>query len=114
MSKFWIEQVTDNANNLYWILFEHGQFHHPTAVIDDVEMKGIARMVLGVDEMGIPAPAEISKRLESYRNRHNCTLRDLAELTGISASTLSRIENGKEAIEYDTYTKLMAVLNPDW
>jgi hypothetical protein len=112
MSRYWIEQVTDNANNRYWILFEHGQFHAPTAVIDDAEAKTIARLILGVNSE--TAVKDIGKRLSDYRHKYKLGLRDVAELTGVSAPTLSRIENGMDKMEHETYLKLIEALGDDW
>lgn len=46
MSQYWIEPLTDAGDNKYWMLFRHGMFHEPTAVIDDVTMNSIAKQVL--------------------------------------------------------------------
>jgi DNA-binding Xre family transcriptional regulator len=112
MSKFWIEQVNDTAGNRYWILFEHGQFHAPTAVMDDESAKQVARLILGIN--GAAVTVDIGKRLGDFRRNKKLGLRDVAELTGVSASTLSRIENGKDAIDHETYVKLVEALGDEW
>ena len=39
--------------------------------------------------------ARVGERLRALRGRHNCTLAELAAVTGFSISTLSRLESGK-------------------
>lgn len=44
-----------------------------------------------------PALHQIGERLKSWRLKRNLTLDDLSEATGISPSTISRLEGGKRA-----------------
>ncbi|CAN5625263.1 XRE family transcriptional regulator [soil metagenome] len=47
--------------------------------------------------MADPALHQIGERLKSWRLKRNLTLDDLSEATGISSSTISRLEGGKRA-----------------
>lgn len=44
-----------------------------------------------------PALHQIGERLKAWRLKRNLTLDDLSEATGISSSTISRLEGGKRA-----------------
>lgn len=88
--KFWIEPLTDAAGERYWILFEHGQFHAPTAVISDSNMQGIANAVNGPK----PTVNALAERVKAYRERNRYTQLELAALAGISRNYLSQIERG--------------------
>lgn len=57
---------------------------------------GIAGSVGGVSESAIPdVLAQVGPRLRRFRERRELTLTALAEQTGISKSTLSRLETGE-------------------
>lgn len=49
---------------------------------------------------------EFGKRLLAYRGMKNFTLEELKELTGISTSTLSKLENGENEPTLDSLKKL--------
>lgn len=53
------------------------------------------------------------QRLKDARERRLLTLRELAELSGVSAANLSRIENGKQEPEIRTVKTLAAALRID-
>lgn len=104
MSKFWIEPLTDAANNRYWVLFEHGQFHAPTAVLDDSEAKTIARLILG-EEM-----ANIGEAIKKHRQFYRYSQQELAKIIGISRVYLADIEAGKANITMKTREKILKVV----
>src|ERR671912_1289201 len=60
-------------------------------------MLGIPRGMAGMSDHGTIAAALdlVGPRLQGIRKRRGVTLTDLAERTGISKSTLSRLENGQ-------------------
>lgn len=47
-----------------------------------------------------------ARTLRAYRDEHDLTLAKTAEQTGVSASTLSRIENGRLAPKFETMVTL--------
>lgn len=51
------------------------------------------------------------ERIKQLRIKKNLTTYDLAEITGISQSTISKIENNKRKIDTETLTKLADALN---
>lgn len=46
---------------------------------------------------------DLSKKIKAYRDKANISLRELAGITGVSAATLCRIENGE--IKCDRHTE---------
>src|SRR5437588_9491364 len=55
--------------------------------------------------------AELGSAVRRRREQHGLSLRDVAEETGVSASTLSRIENGKGKPDADNIARLAAWLD---
>jgi transcriptional regulator with XRE-family HTH domain len=49
---------------------------------------------------------EIGERIKSLRKEKNWTLQDLCQRSGVSISTLSKIENGQVASSFDTLLKV--------
>lgn len=50
--------------------------------------------------------ASLGQRLRAYRKQQNLTLAKMAEMTGISVATLSKIENGKVATNFNSVLKI--------
>ena len=48
----------------------------------------------------------IGRRLKALRQEHNWTLSEVAKRTGISAGTLSKLENGKTDLNFSSVNKL--------
>lgn len=92
--KFYIEPLTDSYGNKYWLLFEGGEFHSPTAVIQDNEMVAIANKVLGRNLSGRPEMPD----LKVLRKQVGLTLKDVAAATGVSVSYLSDLERGSRGV----------------
>jgi transcriptional regulator with XRE-family HTH domain len=59
------------------------------------------------------ARTQLGQRVRQLRQRVNKTLRDLSAITGLSKSTLSKIENGSLSVSYDTLIKLAGALSTD-
>src|SRR3982074_2032405 len=55
--------------------------------------------------------AELGNAVRRRREQQGLSLRDVAELTGVSASTLSRIENGTGKPDADNIARLTSWLN---
>ena len=55
--------------------------------------------------------AELGSAIRRRREQHGMSLRDLADETGVSASTLSRIENGTGKPDADNIARLAAWLD---
>ncbi len=55
--------------------------------------------------------AELGSAIRRRREQQNMSLRDLADETGVSASTLSRIENGTGKPDADNIARLAAWLD---
>src|SRR5947209_20604587 len=55
--------------------------------------------------------AELGSAVRRRREQHGLSLRDVAEETGVSASTLSRIENGTGKPDADNIARLTAWLD---
>ena len=109
MGKFWIEDVKDVGGNKYWVLFTHGEFHMPVAMIDDLAMKAMARKVLSY-ELGLKGPARIGGVIVAYRREHKMYQQEFADACGISRTRISQIENGNDNITQATYMKIMGVI----
>lgn len=88
---FWIDSVKDEAGIKYWILFTHGQFHNPVAVIGDENMRILAERVIGtskqIDDLGAAVMA--------YRKAHKLTQLEFAARCGVSRNYISQIERGR-------------------
>lgn len=54
---------------------------------------------------------ELGRAIRRKREQHGLSLRDVADETGVSASTLSRIENGTGKPDADNIARLTAWLN---
>ncbi|MBE7516609.1 MAG: helix-turn-helix transcriptional regulator [Chloracidobacterium sp.] len=54
---------------------------------------------------------ELGKAIKRHRETHKLSLRDAADQTGVSASTLSRIENGTGRPDADNIARLSQWLN---
>lgn len=55
--------------------------------------------------------ASAPQQIRHYRNLKSISLRDLSELSGISASQLSKIESGKAKLTVETALKLAGILH---
>ena len=55
--------------------------------------------------------AELGSAIRRRREQHGLSLRDVADETGVSASTLSRIENGTGKPDADNIARLAAWLD---
>lgn len=51
---------------------------------------------------------DLGQRIKAYRSKSNLSLRDLAVLTGISPSTLCRIENGEVNWDRPTEDRILS------
>lgn len=87
---FSIDSVKDESGAKYWILFEHGKFHKPTAVIGDTEMVFIANRVLGMAQQ----MRDLGEAIVSFRKLNRMTQDDFAARCGISRNYISQIERG--------------------
>lgn len=106
---FWIDSVKDNGGMKYWVLFTHGNFHAPTAVIGDHEMTAIAQKVLGINEKITDLGAEIV----GYRKANKITQAEFALTCGVSRNYISQIENGKaDNLSLDVYQRITKALQP--
>ncbi|KQX25022.1 MULTISPECIES: helix-turn-helix domain-containing protein [unclassified Sphingomonas] len=55
----------------------------------------------------------LASALRSIRQEHGWTLADASKVTGLSISTLSKIENGQRSLSYDKLVALAAKLSVD-
>jgi len=92
MTQFWVEPLTDLVGDKYWVLFTHGNFHEPTAVIADVNMQAIVDRVRPRADIAV---TELGKAIHAYRRRRKISQAELAERVGISRNYLSQIERGQ-------------------
>jgi transcriptional regulator with XRE-family HTH domain len=60
---------------------------------------------------GILSTVELGRAIKRHRDQHNLSLRDAQQQTGVSASTLSRIENGTGRPDADNIARLSQWLN---
>ncbi|WP_051661014.1 XRE family transcriptional regulator [Bosea sp. 117] len=56
---------------------------------------------------GDTGPRDIVRALSEYRLRRRMTLQDVANLTGVSVGTLSKLENDKATPSFGTLTRIM-------
>lgn len=65
------------------------------------------------DFLTLPSGDEqsVGVALAEYRRRHAKTLQDIAEMTGVSIGTLSKIENGKATPSFNTLRRILHSLN---
>lgn len=87
---FWIDSVQDAGGMKYWVLFTHGKFHEPVAIISDTEMAAIAKKVLGVEHQF----SDLREAIASYRKHHRITQDEFATQCGVSRNYISQIERG--------------------
>lgn len=106
--KYMIEPLTDASGNKYWLLYEHGLFHAPTAVIDDMNMRGIVTAVMG--SAFEASTNNIGERVRKYRRENRYTQQQMADKSGVSRNRLSAIENGKANMTADTLYKLQMAM----
>ncbi len=52
----------------------------------------------------------IAKQIKELRRQHRITQSQLADISGVSLPSISRIERGKETIRLDVLTKLLDCL----
>lgn len=90
--KYWIEKLKDNNGAAYWILFTHGNFHQPTAVIEDSNMQLLINLVRPSSSTAID---DLGSEVKTYRRREKITQTEFAERVGISRTYLSMVESGK-------------------
>ncbi|WP_332764562.1 helix-turn-helix domain-containing protein [Phenylobacterium sp.] len=53
----------------------------------------------------------LSNKLRSYRETNNLTLEQVARMTGVSVGTLSKLENDRIALRFETLAKLFNALD---
>lgn len=58
-------------------------------------------------------PSRLGRALRELRQGRSLTLADVAELTGLSVSALSKVENGQMSLTYDKLARLSSGLNVD-
>jgi transcriptional regulator with XRE-family HTH domain len=68
-------------------------------------------VMLRYSERGSVSEAIFARTIYQQRKEMNLSLRELARITGIAASTISRIENGHLSPTLDIVAKLTAALN---
>ncbi len=91
----------------YWVLFTHGNFHAPTAVIGDHEMAAIARKVLGINERG----AQLGQAIVDYRKANKITQAEFALTCGVSRNYISQIERGTaNNLSLDIYQRIKRII----
>ena len=62
-------------------------------------------------ETSISRMSAFARTLKAYRDEHDLTLTAVADQTGISPSTLSRIENGKLVPKFQTMARLCDLMD---
>jgi transcriptional regulator with XRE-family HTH domain len=60
-----------------------------------------------------PSKARLGKALRTIRNQRQLTLADVSARTGVSVSTLSKVENGQLSLTYDKLVQLSEGLQVD-
>lgn len=68
----------------------------------------MARDILTLGPDGEP---NLGAALADYRKRHDKTLQDIADMSGVSIGTLSKIENGKATPSFNTLRRILGALD---
>ncbi|MBV8186255.1 MAG: helix-turn-helix transcriptional regulator [Alphaproteobacteria bacterium] len=55
-------------------------------------------------------PSLLAKALKAARRQHSLTIREAAQLAGVSAATYSRLERGQRAPDVDTLLRLTSFI----
>ena len=55
----------------------------------------------------------LSDTITSYRKKHNLTNKQLADLSGITTSVMSRVESGYQNISLSTVCKVLSVIDKE-
>lgn len=98
---FEIAKLTEYLGGSYWVLFTHGQFHNPVALIPDIEARRLAETVLGLDLC--KSSESLGEQIKTYRKKNKLTQGDFAKRCMVSRTYLSMIERG-EAVNLSMMT----------
>jgi DNA-binding XRE family transcriptional regulator len=103
-----IDVVKDFNGRKYFVIYEHGLFHVPRAVVAESNAKWMAEYILAGDSELPPVPdnRRIGYLLKQHRERLEQTQTKAAEIMGISRNYLAQIERGEVAIGLDVYRKI--------
>jgi transcriptional regulator with XRE-family HTH domain len=72
-----------------------------------------ARGKSGEKGLKTPAGPNLGQRLRELRTRHQWRIADVSQMTGLAASTISKVENGRMSLTYDKLQQLAAGLSLD-
>ena len=107
--RFLIESFRDESGEKYWVLFTHGKFHKPTAIIGDTEMFAIANRVLGLEQQ----IEDLGAGVMAYRKLNRMTQDDFAARCSVSRNYISQIERGvAKNLSLDIYQRINKELQP--
>ena len=110
MGKFCIDRLTDYNGTKYWVLFTHGQFHAPVAVIDDINARNLAEQILGV-AFTMPSVEDLGTAILAHRKKRKMSQADFAELCNVSRNYISQIERGEQHnVSVVVYNKILQVM----
>ena len=111
MGKFCIDRLLDNSGADYWVLFTHGQFHAPVAVIDGINARNLAERVLGIN-LTMPAVEDLGAAILAHRKKRKLSQTDFAELCNVSRNYISQIERGERSnVSMALYNRILEVMN---
>jgi len=98
---FEVAKLTEYLGGSYWVLFTHGQFHDPVALIPDIEAKRLAETILGSNLA--KSSESLGDQIIAYRKKHKLTQGDFSKRCMVSRTYLSMIERG-EAVNLSMMT----------
>jgi len=98
---FEIAKLNEYMIESYWVLFTHGQFHAPVAVITDTEARRLAETILGLNLC--KSSESLGEQIKAYRAKNKLTQGDFAKRCMVSRTYLSMIERG-EAVNLSMMT----------
>ncbi len=110
MSKFNIEPMTDGSGNRHYVLYEHGMFHVPTALIERESALHIAQIIMvgsAVELPVVPDNFTIAGEVYATRKHKKQTQDKAAQEIGISRNYLVQIEDGTANMSLSIYRDIV-------
>jgi transcriptional regulator with XRE-family HTH domain len=74
---------------------------------------GIFRICYSLSAMATDSGVDLGERLRALRTRNHWRISDVTRMTGVAASTISKVENGRMSLTYDKLQQLATGLSLD-
>lgn len=88
---FEIVKLTEHMGESHWVLFTHGNFAQPVALIRETEARRIAETILGLDLCKEPLGVSIKR----YRKQNKISQMKFSCMAGVSRNYIGLLERGE-------------------